>query len=102
MHQNPGRVDRTERNDDLATSGNSTRLAVAKEFNTDRLLAVECDARDKRAGEHCEIGATHKGIGIGTKDRQAPAVTNTEIADGRTAFALHHFTILVIEGGNVE
>jgi hypothetical protein len=56
------RVDRTERNDDLAASGNPPSLAAAKEFNTDRLLAIEYDARDKRAGEHCEIGAIQKGI----------------------------------------
>ena len=74
------------------------RPAVAKEFDPDRPLAVEYDARHKRAGEHGQILAVHIGIGIGTKDRQARAVTNADIGDGRAALTLHHFVVLVIEG----
>jgi hypothetical protein len=78
------------------------RLAVAKKFDPARPLAVEYDARHQRAGEHCQIMAVHVGIGIGTKDGQAAAVTNADIGDRRATFTLHHFAVLIIEGGNTE
>src|SRR5271163_4279866 len=78
------------------------RSAVAKEFDPDRSLAVEYDARHKRAGEHGQTLTVHIGIGISTKDRQATAITNAEIGDGRAALTLHHFAVLVIESGNSE
>src|SRR6516225_2375413 len=102
LHQHPRRVDRTERKDDLAASSNPIGLAATKEFNSGRPFAVEYDARHKRAGEYCKIGAVHIGIGIGTKDGQAAAVTNTQIGDGCAAFTLHHFTVLVVEGRNAQ
>jgi hypothetical protein len=78
------------------------RLAVAKEFNPHRPLALAHDSRHERAGEHGQIMAVHIGIGIGTKDRQAAAVMNADIGDSRAALALHHFTVLVIEGGYAD
>src|SRR5271155_2875385 len=78
------------------------RPALAEEFDPDRPLVVEYDACHKRAGEHCQIVAVHVGIDIATKDRYAAAVTNPEIGNGSAALALHHFAVLVIEGGNAE
>jgi hypothetical protein len=57
LHQHLGRVDRAERKHDLTASGSPVGLAVAKEFDPDRPLAVEYDARHERPGEHCQIVA---------------------------------------------
>ncbi len=100
LHEQLGRMDRTQRQHDLAGGPDAMELAIAQEFHASYFLFLKRQARDQCPRQNSQVGTVHVGIDISPEDGLTLAVPDTYIADGTSTVAFHHDAVLIVEGRN--
>src|SRR6202011_6327276 len=100
LHQHLGSVDRAQRQHHLRSRTHAVELAVLGELHAGGPVALQRHSGHQRTGENREVGPVHIRENIRAEYGLPVSVAGSHFEKRRAALALHHPTVLTLEGWN--